>query len=112
VNWFRKNSEGKFIWPGFGENARVIDWIVRSLQGKSKASASALGYHPGEGELNIEGLSLRATEMRELFEVDADSWLDEVARVEEFLAGFKERLPEEMRMQTANLRSRLETADA
>ncbi len=50
--------------------------------------------------------------MRELFEVDADSWLDEVARVEEFLAGFKERLPEEMRMQTANLRSRLETADA
>jgi len=112
VNWFRKNSEGKFIWPGFGENARVIDWIVRSLQGKSKASASALGYHPGEGELNIEGLSLRDSEMRELFEVDADSWLDEVARVEEFLAGFKERLPEEMRMQTANLRSRLETADA
>jgi len=112
VNWFRKNSEGKFIWPGFGENARVIDWIVRSLQGKSKAKASALGYHPGEGELNIEGLNLLETEMRELFEVDADSWLSEVARVEEFLAGFKERLPEEMKLQTANLRSRLETADA
>jgi phosphoenolpyruvate carboxykinase (GTP) len=112
VNWFRKNSEGKFIWPGFGENARVIDWIVRSLQGKSKANASALGYHPGEGELNIEGLNLLETEMRELFEVDADSWLGEVARVEEFLAGFKERLPEEMKVQTANLRSRLETADA
>ena len=112
VNWFRKNSEGKFIWPGFGENARVIDWIVRSLQGKSKAKASALGYHPGEGELNIEGLNLLETEMRELFEVDADSWLGEVARVEEFLAGFKERLPEEMKLQTANLRSRLETADA
>lgn len=112
VNWFRKNSEGKFIWPGFGENARVIDWIVRSLQGKSKAKASALGYHPGKGELNIEGLNLLETEMRELFEVDADSWLGEVARVEEFLAGFKERLPEEMKVQTANLRSRLETADA
>jgi len=112
VNWFRKNSEGKFIWPGFGENARVIDWIVRSLQGKSKAKASALGYHPGEGELNIEGLNLLETEMQELFEVDADSWLSEVARVEEFLAGFKERLPEEMKLQTANLRSRLETADA
>ena len=112
VNWFRKNSEGKFIWPGFGENARVIDWIVRSLQCKSKAKASALGYHPGEGELNIEGLNLLETEMRELFEVDADSWLGEVARVEEFLAGFKERLPEEMKLQTANLRSRLETADA
>ena len=112
VNWFRKNSEGKFIWPGFGENARVIDWIVRSLQGKSKANASALGYHPGEGELNIEGLNLLETEMRELFEVDADSWLSEVARVEEFLAGFKERLPEEMKVQTANLRSRLEPADA
>ena len=112
VNWFRKNAEGKFIWPGFSENSRVIDWIIRSLQGKSKATASALGYHPSEGDINIEGLSLEQGQMAELFAVDASSWLNELEDVDAFLAGFAGKLPEEMLTQSSNLKSRLETATA
>ena len=112
VNWFRKNAEGKFIWPGFSENSRVIDWIIRSLQGKSKATASALGYHPSEGDINIEGLSIEQGQMAELFAVDASSWLNELEDVDAFLAGFAGKLPEEMSTQSSNLKSRLETATA
>ena len=112
VNWFRKNAEGKFIWPGFSENSRVIDWIIRSLQGKSKATASALGYHPSEGDINIEGLSLEQGQMAELFAVDASSWLNELEDVDAFLARFAGKLPEEMSTQSSNLKSRLETATA
>ena len=112
VNWFRKNAEGKFIWPGFSENSRVIDWIIRSLQGKSQATASALGYHPSEGDINIEGLSLEQGQMAELFAVDASSWLNELEDVDAFLARFAGKLPEEMSTQSSNLKSRLETATA
>jgi len=112
VNWFRKNAEGKFIWPGFSENSRVIDWIIRSLQGKSKATPSALGYHPSEGDINIEGLSIEQGQMAELFAVDASSWLNELEDVDAFLAGFAGKLPEEMSTQSSNLKSRLETATA
>jgi phosphoenolpyruvate carboxykinase (GTP) len=112
VNWFRKNAEGKFIWPGFSENSRVIDWIIRSLQGKSIATASALGYHPSDGDINIEGLSLEQGQMAELFAVDASSWLNELEDVDAFLAGFAGKLPEEMSTQSSNLKSRLETATA
>jgi len=112
VNWFRKNAEGKFIWPGFSENSRVIDWIIRSLQGKSKATPSALGYHPSEGDINIEGLSIEQGQMAELFAVDASSWLNELEDVDAFLARFAGKLPEEMSTQSSNLKSRLETATA
>ena len=108
VNWFRKNDEGKFIWPGFSENSRVIDWIIRSLQGKSQSSASALGYHPSEGDINIEGLGLDQSQMAELFEVDASSWLKELQDVDSFLSSFAGKLPEEMSTQSSNLKARLE----
>ena len=112
VNWFRKNDEGKFIWPGFSENSRVIDWIIRSIQGKSQASASALGYHPSEGDINIEGLGLDQSQMAELFEVDASSWLKELQDVDSFLSSFAGKLPEEMSIQSSNLKARLEIAMA
>jgi phosphoenolpyruvate carboxykinase (GTP) len=112
VNWFRKNAQGKFIWPGFSENSRVIDWIIRSLQGKSNASTSALGYHPGEGDINIEGLSLEESQLAELFEVDASSWLKELQDVDSFLSSFAGKLPEEMSTQSSNLKARLEIAMA
>jgi phosphoenolpyruvate carboxykinase (GTP) len=108
VNWFRKNDEGKFIWPGFSENSRVIDWIVRSLQGKSNLAASPLGFHPGEGDLNIEGLALQPEQVSELFNVETSNWLEELVAIEEFLSGFGGQLPEEMTAQSSSLRSRLE----
>ena len=66
VNWFRKDEDGKFIWPGFGENSRVLEWVFRRCNGESEAVETPIGLVPAEGELNIEGLDVSAEAMREL----------------------------------------------
>jgi len=107
VNWFRTDDDGRFLWPGFGENSRVLAWMLDRVDGKVAAINSPLGLTPREGDVDVAGLDLPAADWRALFEVDSDSWLDEAADAERFFATFGERLPAAMTRQLDELRRRL-----
>lgn len=92
VNWFRKNSEGKFIWPGFGENSRVLDWICRRIEGEATAIPSPIGYLPATSDINLEGLQ-DPVDMKELFSLPKDFWQQEVKAIEKY---FQEQLPNDL----------------
>ncbi|AMM22272.1 phosphoenolpyruvate carboxykinase [Frondihabitans sp. PAMC 28766] len=95
VNWFRKDADGAFLWPGFGENSRVIEWIVRRIEKRISFVESPIGRLPREGDLDLDGLDLEAQDLDALFAVDPESWLDECDLTEEFFAGFGDRVPDE-----------------
>lgn len=105
VNWFRKDSEGKFIWPGFGDNIRVLEWIMQRTDNEDVARETAIGYVPKAGALNTDGLG--DVDMKELFEISPDFLKQECDEVEKY---FKEQvnkdLPEEMWVELNNLRQR------
>ncbi len=107
VNWFRKNSDGKFIWPGFGENARVLEWIVDRLSGDAEAIDTPIGRIPAEGALDTAGLDLSDSALAELFAVDVDSWLAETDLTEAYYSEFGDRVPAELHTQLGELRQRL-----
>ncbi|HEV7957694.1 MAG TPA: phosphoenolpyruvate carboxykinase (GTP) [Marisediminicola sp.] len=107
VNWFRKDADGSFLWPGFGENSRVLAWILERVDGQRAAIDGPLGLTPTPSGLSLEGLGLRAGDLEKLFEVDRESWLAEVDSTEEFFAGFDGKVPEELNRQLAMLRARL-----
>ena len=107
VNWFRKGDDGSFLWPGFAENARVLEWILERVDGKAAGVDTALGWKPAEGKLNLEGLDVSAHQLEQLFEVDPESWLAELDSTEEFFAGFGDRLPAGLGTQLADIRRRL-----
>ena len=110
VNWFRKGSDGRFLWPGFGENSRVIDWIIRRLRGEAGAVESPIGLLPEPGALNLDGIDVPEADLEELFSVDPDSWLAEADLTEEFYDTFGDKVPAELRAQLDALRTRLEAA--
>ena len=107
VNWFRKGTDGSFLWPGFGENSRVIDWIIGRLEQKNQGVESPIGTMPDMSELNLEGLDLSATTLEELFDVDPESWLYEVRSIEQFFAKFGEKLPSKLAGELIELEARL-----
>ena len=107
VNWFRKDDSGKFLWPGFGENSRVLDWICRRVEGTAKTYEAAVGIVPARGSLNLEGLDMPRGAMMKLFNVNPSSWLEECDQTEEFFSTFGDRLPAEMTKQLSALRRRL-----
>ena len=107
VNWFRKGDDGSFLWPGFAENARVLEWILERVDGKAAGVNTALGWKPAEGKLNLEGLDVSAHQLEQLFEVDPEAWLAELDSTEEFFAGFGDRLPAGLGTQLADIRRRL-----
>lgn len=107
VNWFRKDEDGKFIWPGFGENSRVLEWVFRRCNGESETVETAIGLVPADGELNVDGLDISAEEMAELLAVDEEKLKAEMPQVEEHLARFGDRLPSEIRSQLESLKSKL-----
>lgn len=80
VNWFRKDDKGHFLWPGFGENARVLEWIFRRVDGENIANESAIGYIPKLNSLNLSGLE-QPVDLQELFRLPADFWQDEVKSI-------------------------------
>ena len=110
VNWFRKDADGRYIWPGFGENARVLEWIVRRLTGEGQAVESPVGALPAEGEIDISELDLTAEQFAELFAITPDSWLAECDMTQEYYAMFGDKVPTELNAQLAALRERLTTA--
>ena len=107
VNWFRKDDEGKFLWPGFGENSRVLEWVFRRCEGKAEAVETPIGLLPAEGAIDTEGLAIDAAAMRELLTVDEDLLRQQLPQLEEHLAKFGERLPAELRQQLEALKARL-----
>ena len=107
VNWFRKGTDGRYLWPGFGDNSRVIDWAIRSLEGEVTGRETAIGLLPAEGELNLTGIEEVAEDLDEIFAIDRQSWLDECALTEEFFDQFGDRLPEQLRTELHALRERL-----
>jgi phosphoenolpyruvate carboxykinase (GTP) len=110
VNWFRKDASGRYIWPGFGDNSRVLDWIVRRVSGDAEAIETPLGRIPAEGELDLEGVDITPEQAAELFAVNAESWLAEADLTEEYYAKFGDRVPAALRGQLDALRSRLQQA--
>lgn len=107
VNWFRKDANGRFIWPGFGENSRVLDWIIRRLEGKADAIDTPIGRVPAPGELDFDGLDVPQSDQDALFEVNADSWLAEADLTAEYFARFGDRVPSVLHDQLQELRARL-----
>jgi phosphoenolpyruvate carboxykinase (GTP) len=109
VNWFRKDEAGKFLWPGFGENSRVLAWIFRRCQGKADAVETAIGLlpPPGDGGIEIAGLDVSEEAMAQLLEVDAEGWKDQLPQMREHYAEFGEKLPAELRAQLEALEQRL-----
>ncbi|HSD77473.1 MAG TPA: phosphoenolpyruvate carboxykinase (GTP), partial [Solirubrobacteraceae bacterium] len=107
VNWFRKDAEGRFLWPGFGENSRVLEWIFRRCDNQGEVSDTPIGLVPAEGDLSLDGVELAPHALHHLLNVDETALADELPQVEEHLAKFGDRLPEELRRQLAALRRRL-----
>lgn len=108
VNWFRKDADGNFLWPGFGENSRVIDWIIRRITGEVSGREVALGTVPASGELNLDGLDVSEQQLSELFAINSESWLQECDMTDEFFAQFGDRLPPVLEAELAALRTRLQ----
>ena len=107
VNWFRRDSDGRFVWPGFGDNSRVLDWIIRRLQGRANAVDTPIGRLPVLAELNLEGVDISDDDLQELFRVDRGSWNAEADMTAEYFDQFGDRVPQAMNEQLAALRERL-----
>jgi phosphoenolpyruvate carboxykinase (GTP) len=107
VNWFRKDDDGSFLWPGFAENARVLEWILERVDGRAHGVDTPLGWKPADDGLDLDGIEVTARQRERLFEVDPKAWLAELESTEAFFAGFGDRLPAELGTQLADIRRRL-----
>ena len=108
VNWFRTDDDGNFIWPGFGDNMRVLMWILARCEGKVEANITPIGYIPNAEDINIEGLDgITVDTIRSLLSVDTDSWLDDIKNIKEFYAQVGDRVPAAMYDELAALEARL-----
>jgi phosphoenolpyruvate carboxykinase (GTP) len=107
VNWFRRGEDGAFLWPGFGENARVLAWIHGRCEGTAGAVETPIGLVPAPGALDTRGLELPAAKLGELLHVDPQAWRAELPLIEEHLGQFGDRLPAAMRAELDELRTRL-----
>jgi len=110
VNWFRKGADGKFLWPGFGENSRVLDWVIRRLEGDAESIETPIGNLPADGSMKLDGLGLTDEQTAELFAVEPKNWLDEAELTEQYFNQFGSHVPAELNAQLAALRQRLEAA--
>ena len=107
VNWFRTNADGKFLWPGFGDNMRVLLWILDRCEGKVGANETAIGYRPKKEDLNLTGLDISDDTLTELLSIDKEVWLKETEGIGEFFAKFGDKLPKELAEELDNLKKRL-----
>jgi phosphoenolpyruvate carboxykinase (GTP) len=107
VNWFRKDGAGKFIWPGFGDNSRVLAWIFRRCDGEADAVETPIGLVPAPGAIEMAGLDLSGAEMEELLKVDPEEWKVQLPQIQQHYASFGDALPDELRGQLDALEQRL-----
>jgi phosphoenolpyruvate carboxykinase (GTP) len=109
VNWFRRNAEGKFLWPGFGDNARVLKWVFERCAGRTEAAETPIGRLPAPKSLDLTGLELPAQNLPALLEVDTQGWLNEMPSIREHYAAFGDRLPAALKAELETLERRLNT---
>ncbi len=107
VNWFRQDDEGNFMWPGFGDNMRVLLWILDRCAGVAGARECEIGYIPEEGAIDTTDLDMTAESLEELFEVDKKLWLEDVADQEKYFAQFGDKLPVEIKTELESLKAKL-----
>ncbi len=107
VNWFRRGADGKFLWPGFGENVRVLKWILERVEGKGKAQETPIGWVPAGNALTLDGMQVSPMAIEELLRVNADDWAKELEESAKFFEPFGARLPEALREEQAELTRRL-----
>ncbi|MCY1713355.1 phosphoenolpyruvate carboxykinase (GTP) [Caproiciproducens galactitolivorans] len=107
VNWFRLDDEGHFIWPGFGDNLRVLEWIIHRCEGKADAVETPIGYVPKAEDINLEGLDFSLDTLKGILEVNKDQWTKEADGIEEFYKKFGDKLPKELRGQLDLLKKNL-----
>ncbi len=110
VNWFRKDADGNFMWPGFGDNLRVLEWIIKRCEGEVEADETAIGYLPKAEDINLEGLEGEVTldSLKSILDVDKELWKKETEGIEEFYGKFGKTLPEELKKELETLKSNLE----
>jgi phosphoenolpyruvate carboxykinase (GTP) len=107
VNWFRKGADGKFLWPGYGENVRVLKWILERVEGRGGAQETPIGHVPARGALTLEGMNISASTVEDLMRVDPEDWEQELIDIKEFFQKFGDRLPSELNVEHENLSRRL-----
>ncbi|MDP9338108.1 MAG: phosphoenolpyruvate carboxykinase (GTP) [Acidobacteriota bacterium] len=108
VNWFRRGADGKFLWPGYGENVRVLKWILERVEGRGSAEETPIGYVPGRSGLTLDGLQLAPGALDELMRVNPDDWHSDLADTRQFFDKFGPRLPRELTEEHAKLSRRLQ----
>jgi phosphoenolpyruvate carboxykinase (GTP) len=108
VNWFRRDEGGRFLWPGFGENSRVLKWVIERIEGRAAARETPIGYVPAEGSLDVAGLDTSADDLAAVLSVDAEEWKAELPLIEEWFDKIGEKLPTGLRDELETLTRRLE----
>jgi phosphoenolpyruvate carboxykinase (GTP) len=109
VNWFKKGKDGSFLWPGFGENSRVIAWVIGKVSGETLGSDSPLGQLPATGELDLSGLDINQETIDQLFDIDPASWSAEIDTIKDFFEEFGDELPAELKTELAELETRIQS---
>jgi len=107
VNWFRTNKNGNFIWPGFGDNIRVLEWIIKRCNNQIEADKTPIGFIPKIKDIDLTGLDLKQSDLAELFKIDKKEWLEEVEQIDQFYLQFGDRFPEELKQELNQLKERL-----
>ncbi len=107
VNWFRRGDDGRFLWPGFGENSRVLKWVIERIEGRAAATETAIGYVPTSDQMDLDGLDTPLADVDEVLSVDVEAWKAEVPLIEEWFAKVGDKLPTSMRDELESLKLRL-----
>ena len=105
VNWFRRSKDGSFLWPGYGENSRILKWAIERIEGKASAVETPLGFAPAPGSLDMEGVAISQEQINEALHVDSDEWRAEIPLIEDWFNQIGPKLPKEMRDQFAHLQA-------
>ncbi len=108
VNWFRKTADGKWLWPGYGENSRILKWIFERVSGEGKAVETSIGYMPTEDAIDRSGLDVSESDMKELLKVNKEEWMKEISSIREHYKKFGEKLPKELTDELNALEKRLQ----
>ena len=110
VNWFRQDADGRFLWPGFGENLRVLQWIIDRCEGRARAIETPIGYLPQADDIDTTGLDISASDLATLTSIDTDQWLTEMAAIGEYLDGYGDRLPTALRDEQRKISAELDAS--
>ena len=111
VNWFRQDDNGKFLWPGFGENIRVLKWMIDRVNNKAGARPTPIGLIPNVGDLDLNGLNIPKENIDKLFDVKLSEWKAELESVKSFLRQFDDRMPKEIWQEFKNLEAQTKKAE-